>query len=317
MKNISILVSLVISVMQSQALEWPVGQITFHVTDEAGKSLANVPVDTIVFDQSKPPATYKVVTSTTDIQGLAAVNTPNISKEYSYAVRNVAGYYLSGGLYKFDAPTNGQWLPWNPTVEIVLKPVGVQVPMYAKTIWSVPIPEDNKPIGYDLEIGDWLAPYGKGITSDFVFTSERKFTSITQAFDATLTLTFHNEGDGIQSVVSDSSGSSFRIPRSAPEGGYESKFIKRIYRETDAKPIVTETQTNQNYFFRVRTKKNDEDKIVSALYGKIYGDIEFWPNGKIRFQYYLNSQLNSRNMEFDPKQNLFKNLPPLERVSAP
>jgi len=25
----------------------------------------------------------------------------------------------------------------------------------------------------------------------------------------------------------------------------------------------------------------------------------------------------SRNMEFDPKQNLFKNLPPLERVSAP
>ncbi|HEX7576471.1 MAG TPA: hypothetical protein VF430_00385 [Verrucomicrobiae bacterium] len=24
-----------------------------------------------------------------------------------------------------------------------------------------------------------------------------------------------------------------------------------------------------------------------------------------------------RNMEFDPKQNLFKNLPPLERVSAP
>jgi hypothetical protein len=26
---------------------------------------------------------------------------------------------------------------------------------------------------------------------------------------------------------------------------------------------------------------------------------------------------NSRNMEFDPKPNWFKNLPPLERVNAP
>ena len=32
---------------------------------------------------------------------------------------------------------------------------------------------------------------------------------------------------------------------------------------------------------------------------------------------YLNPEPNSRNMEFDPKQNLFKNLPPLERVTAP
>jgi hypothetical protein len=30
-----------------------------------------------------------------------------------------------------------------------------------------------------------------------------------------------------------------------------------------------------------------------------------------------NPEPNSRNMEFDPKQNLFKNLKPLEQVAAP
>jgi hypothetical protein len=94
-------------------------------------------------------------------------------------------------------------------------------------------------------------------------------------------------------------------------------LINQAHLSRDTKPIVTETQADQNYFFRIRTEKDDRGNIVSALYGKIVGDIEFWPNGKIRFQYCLNSKLNSQAMEFDPKQNLFNNLPPLERVAGP
>jgi hypothetical protein len=58
--------------------------------------------------------------------------------------------------------------------------------------------------------------------------------------------------------------------------------------------------------------------VTSALYGKIYGDFsQDIGNDAVRFTYYLNPEPNSRNMEFDPKQNLFKNLPPLEQVTAP
>jgi hypothetical protein len=32
------------------------------------------------------------------------------------------------------------------------------------------IPKFNKPIGYDLEKGDWVSPYGKGLINDFIFT---------------------------------------------------------------------------------------------------------------------------------------------------
>ena len=67
---------------------------------------------------------------------------------------------------------------------------------------------------------------------------------------------------------------------------------------------------NRNYFFRVRTVKNDEGNIVSAYYGKIYGDF-------MQFSYYLNPTPNDRNIEFDPKQNLISSLDALEQVSAP
>jgi hypothetical protein len=50
--------------------------------------------------------------------------------------------------------------------------------------------------------------------------------------------------------------------------------------------------------------------VKSALYGKIYGDF-------MQFRYYLNPTPNDRNIEFDPKQNLLKNLSQLEQVSAP
>ena len=322
MKITVILASLLIGALQSQAMEWPDGQITFHVENESGKPLANVAVETVVFDQSKPPATYKVVTSTTDIRGFAVVNTPNIAKEYSYIVRGSNGYYSSGGLYKFVCSTNGQWLPWNPTVKIILKPIGVRVPMYARTVgWETSLPENNRAIGYDLEIGDWVTPYGNGITSDFVFTLERKSTSVTQDFNATLTLTFHNDGDGIQSIMSDSSGSSFRIPRSAPEDGYDSKVVLQMHRE-DGKPMVgVLTNPDQNYFFRIRTKKDERGNIVSAKYGKIYGgmgwDIFHSQTAQLQFTYYFNPEPSSRNMEFNPKMNLSKNLKFNEGVNAP
>jgi len=315
------LVFLLLCGCASVAVEWPDGQITFHVLDDSGKSLANIPVDTVVFDRSKPPATYKVITSTTDMHGLAVVAAPNISKEYSYTVRNLAGYYSSGGLYQFHTSANGRWLPWNPEIEIILKPIGNRVPMYAKKVWQASLPEKDKPIGYDLVMGDWVAPYGKGGTNDLIFTLKRQFTSVTQDFNATLVLTFQNDGDGIQSVMTDKSGSTFRIPRSAPPDGYESKLILQMRREK-GKPITgVFADPRQNYFFRVRAKTDGQGNIVGALYGKIYGgvgwDIFHSPTAHLHFAYYLNPKPDSRNMEFDPSQNLFKKLGSLERIYEP
>jgi hypothetical protein len=203
----------------------------------------------------------------------------------------------------------------------VLKPILNPVPMYAKvTPWRLTLPEIGKPIGYDLMIGDWVAPYGKGITNDFIFTLNRQFTNVHEPFDATLTLKFANNGDGIQSILAAPYvGSVLRLSRFAPETNYESQLVLRKYREA-GKTIVDSYSEDQNWFFRVRTIKKD-GKIASALYGKIYGDIKFPffdnPTARLEMTYYLNPEPNSRNMEFNTKSNLFKNLSSLERVSAP
>ncbi|MGO9586461.1 MAG: hypothetical protein ACLP2Y_09720 [Limisphaerales bacterium] len=85
---------------------------------------------------------------------------------------------------------------------------------------------------------------------------------------------------------------------------------------------VDDTTGETNYFFRGRTALDENGKIKSALYGKIYGGIKSFgaaTNGSFLTipACYLNPEPNSRNMEFDPKRNLSKNLKPTEGVSAP
>jgi hypothetical protein len=67
---------------------------------------------------------------------------------------------------------------------------------------------------------------------------------------------------------------------------------------------------NRDYYFRVRTALDPNGDVKSALYGKIYGDF-------MQFTYYLNPTPNSRNIEFDPNQNLLGGLQSFEGVSAP
>ena len=74
-----------------------------------------------------------------------------------------------------------------------------------------------------------------------------------------------------------------------------------------------------NYIFRVRSESIG-DKPLMAMHGKIYGDIEFDPKGKatasILFDYYLNPDYTN-NLEYDPKQNLFKNIQSYEGLTNP
>ena len=78
---------------------------------------------------------------------------------------------------------------------------------------------------------------------------------------------------------------------------------------------------NRNYFLRVRSVLDSQGKVVSALYGKIDGDIRFSPirskTCSLMFTYYLNPTANERNLEFDVQRNLLINLKDGEQVNAP
>ncbi|WP_145915410.1 hypothetical protein [Geobacter anodireducens] len=230
-----------------------------------------------------------------------------------------AGYYNSVFHHDFFIRSIGIWQPWNKNIKIVLRPIVEPVPMYVRNR-TFQFPAINKDLGFDLMMADWVPPYGAGVHRDLIFRVERIYKD-SDNFDATLTITFPNRHDGILLIKDNrggdfSVGSRFQLPRIAPEEGYQPKMTKRvssgIYGSRAAK------EDNNNYIFRVRSE-TENGKFKRAMYGKILGDIRFGPvggNGGVEMHYYLNPDY-TRNLEFDPKRNLFSNLSEGEGVGLP
>ncbi len=164
--------------------------------------------------------------------------------------------------------------------------------------------------------GDWVAPRGKGKISDFIFTAQSAFTNLQQQH-VILNLSFSNPLDGIQltELPKEFGNSFFKWPRQAPDNGYQPTWMQ----ERD-KTYRIQKLEQQKFFFRVRTLEKD-GKIVSAFYGKLSEGFQVGADSptvcKFRLCYYLNPRPLDRNMEFDLKQNLFKNLPQNEQPRRP
>lgn len=230
-----------------------------------------------------------------------------------------AGYYQSTFHHDFFIRKFGIWQPWNKEIQVTLRPIINPVPMYVRS-HTFSIPKIGENIGFDLNKSDWVFPYGRGTQSDFIFRAERQYKDIDN-FDATLTMTFTNKYDGIQLVKEDvggdfSVGSKFRLPRQAPDEGYQNKWTKRVSTGVFGERHNAKIE-GYNYIFRVRSE-TENGHLKRAMYGKIRGDIRFGPAGeKAGFEmlYYLNPDF-TRNLEFDPKRNLFI-LPEGERIGLP
>jgi hypothetical protein len=252
----------------------------------------------------------------TDTNGIFIASSHDQSVDLAFRVEK-SGYYRTRMDYHLGF--NYDAARWNPTQTILLRKIGKPIPMYAQQA-RIEIPELGKPIGFDLMEGDWVAPYGRGKQSDFIFQAQRRFNSW-QDFDSSFRLTFHAPGDGLFAIaMPPDQGSELRLPAIAPQDGYVAELSEQL-NDTPSKGWEKSEKKDQNYYFRVRTAKDDRGNIVSAHYGKIYGDFRIDAiNSKtllIFFQYYLNPTPNDRNVEFDPKQNLLGGLRFDAQVKAP
>jgi hypothetical protein len=287
------------------AIAYPTAKITAKVLDENGSVLKGADVH-ISFEIAKKGGWGTEnfgVKGTSDSEGFFT-GEAKASSRIGITVRK-DGYYFSRQLYEFTSKSTllNRWEPWNPTIEVVLKKKRNPVGMYMGG-GIIQVPRFDEPVGYDLEKGDWVAPYGKGMTSDFVVT----FHTVSRAYtdyECNFTLGFSNYGDGIQEYFFDDTDQSyFKWPFMAPESGYASQ----VYKEKSDNPkdnFRTNEKKNVRYIYRVRTKKDANGNIVKAMYGKISQEFEFGPNGTILFHYYFNPD-GTRNLEEDPKNNLFK-----------
>lgn len=143
----------------------------------------------------------------------------------------------------------------NPEIPILLKKVVNPVPLYVMdgNLSDYAIPVKNQRCGFDLFKHDWIAPHGKGERADIffnfiekprheakveIFPSSRHKTMI-DVYDESLEVTFPLSFDGIQSYYAPPRpGSELRLPRLAPEDGYQSKLVRRRYLELEGNPAA-------------------------------------------------------------------------------
>lgn len=196
------------------------------------------------------------------------------------------------------------------------------------------IPELSEWCGYDMQERDWVAPYGEGKVADLVLRLEREFLGLKDSrhsvevlreavkgkyerlgkefnedifklevgkWDIRLEVAFANEKEGLVKVVEEFKPHSvLHMPHKAPEEGYQKSYE---YSVNNYEPYTL--KDDLGFFIRTRVVLDEDGNIESANYAKIHGDFKMHQNGGIGFTYYFNPVPNDRNLEFDPKQNLF------------
>jgi hypothetical protein len=291
-----------------QAQDFHDWKVNFKIIDDAGQPIQGAEA-TVFYDRMAMPDNSidpGKITGLTDATGAFMASHHDTTYGLRFRVQK-DGYYSTDWTEDFHRVFSPEKL--NRNLNLVLKKIGKPIAMYAKSV-NLGMPVFEKPAGFDLIVGDWVAPYGKGIDADMIFEAHLDKRADNDA-DYRLTVSFPKAGDGIQEfIVPDAEkGSDLRSPREVPADGYKPQWVQTRNR----KPGQSETgnlNSNRNYFFRVRTKLDENGKVVSAHYGKIYGDF-------MQFRYYLNPTRNSRNIEFDPKQNLLGGLQSFEQVTSP
>ena len=292
-------------------------KVKIKVVDEVGKAVESA----LIRIYFKGDSLEKdAISGTTDIYGMFTASSQSPDGQIGGGVTK-QGYYLSSFRQQFYITKLGQWMPWDKELSVVLRQKVNPVPMYVRNHYFE-IPAHGKEIGFDLMKADWVIPFGQGVQSDFIIRVDRQYKNVDN-FDATLTLTFTNKYDGVQIIKDDrggpfSLGSRYYLPRTAPETGYLSKLVKHISRGEYG--YRNDRFDDNNYLFRVRSEVDEGGKLKRAMYGKILEEIKFAPlardRGIITIHYYLNPDF-TRNLEYDPKKNLFKSLPSGEGVALP
>ena len=306
----------------------PLSKITFVVKNDAGQPVANVVVEGC-FPSFSDPA-HDGFQGYTDTNGMfVAEGDAMISV---YARFNNSGYYSTTIEPNRDPRVKHRWEKgwdhdrWDVVIPVLLKRIKKPIPMYAKVVENPYLDmrrRDNRwnledKASYDLSMGDFLPPHGKGEIPDYEFKWKMTAPAGNKQggvdYETLCEILMTNVVDGICKGKADGNfggmrGSSYISAYESPTDGYTNAVS--FYRNVRDNKADSNDDKHYLYYFRIRTQTNEMGQVTNALYGKIYGQI----NGN--FTYYLNPTPNDRNLEFDPKQNLFKNLKSTGQVTTP
>ena len=318
----------------------PLVKLETTVRDEAGDRIEGVNV--VAGFRGVTPDKGMRAEAETDEDGFALL-TGNAYRKASLRI-NKSGYYES---YERNIRVHEpHQLPRTRQVEFTMREQINPITLYAKRAdnngSAYKLPAKDEWIGFDLEIGHWVEPHGKGERTDLMFRYSNEFLGLSISeknlerarelnstgplpwteererhiygdWSGTMEIAFPNERDGILPITMKDGylpRSKLRMPHQAGAEGYEGEIT------FESSMPKQQTEVRKGYFLRLRVRERN-GQILEANYAKINSEIEFDPRGSVEFTYYFNPEVNDRNLEFNPEQNLFKDLPRDNRVELP
>lgn len=254
-----------------------------------------------------------------DKDGLFSATYMSLDKTFIGVTKE--GYYKSHYECKSEEVDKLVWQPWNPTIDLVLREKGKSIPLYAKYNPLVITNVNKTPVGFDLFVGDFVKPFGIGITNDLLFVLDKRRKTM---YDYKWNLQIKTSGrnNGIVEVNSSDiiPESTLPIPNKSYIKGYSTNgvFCNYISNPSEYEKDLFSTSYSNDYFF-MKVRNTSVNNATNSYYGKIVG-LNFHPlkNGiRVKFSYYLNPTPNDRNLEFNVESNLFQNLKRSEEVRQP
>jgi hypothetical protein len=228
--------------------------------------------------------------------------------DYDTLVQKPGYYRTNGPPHSIDSETGfKKYAVGIQKIDFELRPIRNPTHSIGKFADRLRIPAMNTPVGFDLESGDWVTPYGKGKSSDLIFKLTGFYNGLND-YDQTLLLAFSNPGDGlILTTITPRIGSDFKLPYEAPLDGYESQREWKKSFDGKTRKSTEDLHETTNFIFRVRTHLDGQGNVLRALYGAIMSEISLGGNKEtghnVSFVYQLNPDW-TRNLEFDPEKEV-------------
>lgn len=274
------------------------------ISDDDGTPIEGAKVNVILGMNFRPKA--NLLEGVTASTGEFAITGKTAGNEIEIFVSK-PGYYESRvklclidppGAYKVES---GKWYPWGEKRNIRLRKIHNPV-LQDDILKMLRVPKTNEWIGVDLEVADWIHPYGKGKSADFEM---RTFW------------------DGLPPAKSVVCRYDIRVC-GADNGFYMSRkaqdsYYTEVYRADKNNEFATRTLANSykgdprsedfwkqyEAVFRVRTVLDVEGKVLSANYAALrFCAVSPGTKGRgalIEFRRVFNPKTNDANLE--PKLN--------------
>ena len=290
------------------------GKVTLQVVDDAGAVVAGARVATHFSPRDALGEKF------TGDDGEATFSGNPLFGDMSYAVSK-EGYYPTSGYYSFETVPGahqrlGRWLPWNATNTVVLKrrmnPIeGAGRAASWRNVGGV-CPKAGEWFGFDLVVGDWLAPLGQGTIPDVSFCfepGEERTKTVPTAHGPVelretpcqLRVVFAGEGNGYVRRKKDV-WSHFWFDYLAPQAGYEHELCFRAGEHEDFRSIGPDFGERDYLIVRIRTQFDEKGNVEHARYGILSGPIRSnWSDkGTLgEMKYWLNPSDTDPNLEQD------------------